>query len=285
MISVIIPTYNRCKLLPRAIESVLSQTFTDLELIVVDDASSDETPQLMASYSDPRVRYIRQPANRGACAARNVGVQAAKGEYIAFQDSDDVWLTDKLEKQLPFLASSGADVVFCAFRHFTGEKAGAAKIVPDPSQVNSPITSEQLLMGNVISTQTILGKRSCFIQYPFDESFPRMQDWELVLRLAQHCRIAFQPLALVDVYLQSDSISRNPQAGLTAYLKLREMYREVLAHSDMAARQFAVGVALMACQCGQNPWKRYLGFIAPGLKLSTNLYLLRRSVQALVLKR
>ena len=106
MVSVIIPTYNRAHVLPRAIESVLKQTYTELELIVVDDASTDDTAAVMTAITDPRVRYVRKE-HGGAAAARNRGIAEAKGEFIAFQDSDDVWHSDKLEKQLPICKRSG----------------------------------------------------------------------------------------------------------------------------------------------------------------------------------
>ena len=94
---VIIPTYNREGTLLRAVNSVLSQSFTDLELIVVDDGSTDHTRELVESIKDNRLRYIYQK-NAGACAARNKGIDAAEGEFIAFQDSDDVWLKEKLAR-------------------------------------------------------------------------------------------------------------------------------------------------------------------------------------------
>lgn len=99
--SVIIPTYNRAHVLPRAIKSVLNQTFRDLELIVVDDGSTDETENVVRGFqeNDERIRYIRHEINRGGNAARNSGLQNARGRYIAFLDSDDEWFPEMLEKQ------------------------------------------------------------------------------------------------------------------------------------------------------------------------------------------
>ena len=99
LISVVLPTYNRARCLSRSINSVLNQTFSNLELIIVDDGSTDNTRELVESFSDPRIRYIYQE-NAGACAARNHGINEALGTYIAFQDSDDEWRKDKLEIQL-----------------------------------------------------------------------------------------------------------------------------------------------------------------------------------------
>ena len=91
MISVVLPTYNRAQLLPRAIRSVLSQTTRDLELIVVDDCSTDGTETVVRALKDDRVRYMRSPGNLGPAGARNLGFGAAAGAYIAFQVSDDAW--------------------------------------------------------------------------------------------------------------------------------------------------------------------------------------------------
>ena len=100
MISVVLPAYNRRNTVRKAVESVLNQTERDIECIVVDDASTDDTAGVLTEINDSRLRIIRLTENSGACHARNVGVQAAKGEYIAFQDSDDCFHPDKLERQL-----------------------------------------------------------------------------------------------------------------------------------------------------------------------------------------
>ena len=103
LISVIIPTHNRRELLLRAIDSVLAQTHEELEVIVVDDASTDGTQSAVLELHEERVQYVRLNEQRGACVARNRGIDMARGEYIAFQDSDDVFHEDKLEMQLAYL--------------------------------------------------------------------------------------------------------------------------------------------------------------------------------------
>ena len=100
-VSVIIPTYNRAKWLKKSIQSVLDQTYRDLELIVVDDGSTDRTPEVVKSFKDKRIRYFRQTKkfpikSQGAAAARNVGIKKARGEFIAFNDDDDLWKKRKL---------------------------------------------------------------------------------------------------------------------------------------------------------------------------------------------
>src|SRR4051812_4583959 len=99
-VSVVLPTYNRASVLQRSIKSVLAQSFGDLELIVVDDGSTENIRSVASAFRDPRVIYIRIHHSRGAGAARNEGIRRARAEWIAFQDSDDEWLATKLEKQV-----------------------------------------------------------------------------------------------------------------------------------------------------------------------------------------
>ena len=183
MVSVIIPTYNRAHVLPRAIESVLKQTYTELELIVVDDASTDDTAAVMTAITDPRVRYVRKE-HGGAAAARNRGIAEAKGEFIAFQDSDDVWHSDKLEKQLAYLQAERADAVFCAF-HRCEEGGDVWQTFPHEEIHGGVIRYEELLFENLVSTQTLLAKREVLQQERFNERYPALEDWELALRIAR----------------------------------------------------------------------------------------------------
>ena len=109
-VSVVIPTHNRAGFLQAAIQSVLNQTFQDFEIIVVDDASEDQTTEIVRSFSDPRIRYMRHESNKGQGASRNDGIRQASGEYIALLDDDDEWLPEKLAKQVALLDSSPSQV-------------------------------------------------------------------------------------------------------------------------------------------------------------------------------
>jgi glycosyltransferase involved in cell wall biosynthesis len=102
-VSVIIPTCNRSTLVTRAIQSVLTQTYTNLECIVVDDASNDNTGEVVNSFDDDRLIFIRHDKKQGASAARNTGIKHSKGDFVAFLDDDDEWIATKLEKQVPLL--------------------------------------------------------------------------------------------------------------------------------------------------------------------------------------
>ena len=107
LVSVIMPTYNCARFIRQAIDSVLSQTYINWELLIVDDCSTDETESIVRSFDDPRIRYMRNTQNMGAALTRNRALKEAKGRYIAFLDADDLWLPEKLEKQVAFMEQNG----------------------------------------------------------------------------------------------------------------------------------------------------------------------------------
>ena len=159
LISVIVPTYNRGTLLGRAIRSVLEQSYRNIEVIVVDDASNDNSDMIIKGFSDKRLFYIRHDRNMGGAEARNTGIKAAKGEYIAFQDSDDEWVKDKLEKQIQVFNSANENI---------GVVHSGFLIVSDNSSQYMPTGDvlkkegnvyEHLLSENFVGTPTLLVKR------------------------------------------------------------------------------------------------------------------------------
>ena len=195
VVSVVIPTYNRGSLAGRAVESVLAQTFQDFEIIVVDDGSNDNTESVVKAFCDPRVRYIHHEENRGGSAARNTGIKAARGAYIAFLDSDDEWLPEKLQSQLDTLQ----ELPPCWGGGCTGfwlvEGTSVVERTPDlpPNLSNWLLAHCPLSAGSTLMVRKeILGK----IGY-FDESLPRHQDWDLLLRLAENYKLAMVKAPLV----------------------------------------------------------------------------------------
>lgn len=115
-ISVVIPTYNRAKTINKSIKSVLNQTYTNIEVIVVDDCSTDNTETIIKKIKDKRVKYYKLDCNKGACFARNYGIKKATGNYIAFQDSDDIFEKNKLEKQYENIKKNKSDLNFCRIK-------------------------------------------------------------------------------------------------------------------------------------------------------------------------
>lgn len=220
LISVVIPTFNRNSSIVASIKSVRDQSFKDLEIIVVDDGSTDNTENVVLKLGIPGLRYIRFSENRGANAARNSGIQAALGKYIAFQDSDDKWHPEKLEKQLHACKHSDAKVSFCAFNRI---KEGQKSTVPKPGyniQAGCHNLHAKILRGSFISCPTLLIEKSALLQTGlFDEELPRLQDWELCLRLSKHYPFTFIDEPLVDVALSADSITQ----GKTTYAEAADM--------------------------------------------------------------
>ena len=205
-VSVIIPTYNRAHVLFRSISSVLSQDYRNLELIVVDDGSTDGTVAELNNINDSRLVVLQQN-HLGACAARNLGVRRATGDLIAFQDSDDLWLPGKLSAQVDNMHVCESDIDFCMMRT---EGLKHEIIVPNTAFNSQNELQLKLLSGNFISTQTLIGKKECFVESPFDETMKRFQDWDLVLRLIRNNKFSFTKYVYVNQYLSADSISRNP---------------------------------------------------------------------------
>ena len=204
MISIVLPSFNRAHILPKAVESILRQTYKDFELIIVDDGSSDNTCEVVKDFNDDRIVYVHQE-NAGACVARNNGIDHARGEYIAFQDSDDVWHEDKLEKQLTTLRNTGAAVVFCRMNRMSdGKNVG---LVSDYFHEGF-LSKEELPMS--IGTQTLMGKSAVFKQEKFDPEMPRFQEFEMLVRVQRSFSIYCMEEPLADYHLQNDSISVKP---------------------------------------------------------------------------
>ena len=200
LVSVIIPTHNRAALLPRAIRSVLGQTYQHLECIVVDDASSDDTSEVVRQFDDDRLVYLRHQANRGGSASRNTGIAAAQGSLIAFLDDDDEWLPRKLEEQVALMESAPLDVGVVHCLHYTvTEERNPAQNGGAPAFTGEVYS--RLLQGECpSSTSLCLVRRQCFeVCGGFDETLPSFQDYDLWLRVSQSYCFACveQPLAIL----------------------------------------------------------------------------------------
>lgn len=207
-ISVIIPTYNREKLVVKSVKSVLNQTYKNIEVIVVDDGSSDNTEEALKKIKDERLKYIKLSENVGACKARNRGIEESSGKYIAFQDSDDIFCVDKLKKQLDNLIENKSDLDFCKIRI----NDSCIQVIPNEQRdeiIDLNNIVDELCKGNFISTQAILAKKEVFDDILFDENLPRLQDYDLILRISSKYKVSYTKDALVDLYRQEDNISNS----------------------------------------------------------------------------
>ena len=199
-VSVVIPTYNRADLLPRAINSVLRQTYTEFELIVVDDASDDETPHAVASFEDSRIRYTRHETNRHASAARNTGINHSRGKYIAFLDDDDEWLPAKLSEQVELFESAPPPVglVYCWMDYFDDKGQLVSEVHPTlRGRVFDQVLDRQRLAG----CPTLLVRRAVVEEVGgFDESLPRGNDGDFIRRVCLRYEVDLVPRVLVRVH-------------------------------------------------------------------------------------
>ena len=203
-VSVIIPAHNAERFIADSVQSALAQTFTDLEVIVLDDGSADCTVARAAAFGD-RVRVYRQ-ANGGVARARNTGVALARGEWIAFLDSDDVWLPAKIERQL---ASSPAALTFTDRFNF-GERGDLAELQSAVTPMQGGDIFEALLLQNFITATSVMIRRDLFERYGgFDTTLNGTEDWDLWLRVAADHPIGFCPEPLVRYRLHAGGISRN----------------------------------------------------------------------------
>ena len=224
-VSVIIPTYNRAHLVGRAIRSVLNQTYQDFEIIVVDDGSTDNTGEVVKGLNDPRIHYIRYEQNRGGSAARNTGIRASRGEYIAFLDSDDEWRLEKLKKQMEVFraASDKVGAVYTGLQHVVNGKC--AKVT---RPTRSGCIRKELLKKNVVgTTSSVVARRKCFLLTGlFDEKMPAAQDFDMWVRISEHYYFQVISDPLVKVHTDgADRITKNIAAKQIAWERFNQKYK------------------------------------------------------------
>ena len=233
-VSVVIPTYNRAMLLPRVIQSVLNQTFKDFELIIVDDSSIDNTQEVIKSFEDERIRYIRHEKNKGGSATRNTGIKVAQGEYIGLLDDDDEWLPEKIEKQVNKFKSLSDEfgVVYSGFSYVSEEKG---KIVSNIIPTLRGRLYKSLLKRCIVGSPTPLIKRSCFQKVGFfDETLPSCQDWDMWIRISKCYGFDFVPDVLAKHYVHGAQVSIDLNAKIVARQKLMEKYWVDLSQNSQA---------------------------------------------------
>jgi glycosyltransferase involved in cell wall biosynthesis len=222
------PAYNAGRYIRASIESVLNQTYRDFELIIINDGSTDNTEEIIKKYDDYRIVYIHQN-NAGVSSARNTGLKKTKGDYITFLDSDDLWIPDKLERQLEFYhkkCSGNIGLVFSNYYFFT-DTIEHAWIVDYRDYFNLENTVEKLLIYDFIGTLTVMIKREAFndIGY-FDESLHGPEDWDYWIRVAQKYAIKKDDAFLAYYRENPAGISKNRKNQLTDEERVRLKYAE-----------------------------------------------------------
>jgi len=211
MVSVIIPTYNRALLLSRAVQSVLDQTYQDFELIIIDDGSTDNTGEVINSFHNKKIKYIQHKKNEGAATARNRGIRASRGEYIAFLDSDDEWLQRKLEKQINVIKtiSTKVGVVYTATWRIMNNKK---YYIPAPTKIQKEGNLyDSILCGEyLVPTPAAMVRKECLEKVGmFDETLPALEEWDLWIKISRDYFFTFIDEPLVISHYTANSISTN----------------------------------------------------------------------------
>jgi glycosyltransferase involved in cell wall biosynthesis len=249
-VSIILPCYNRAHLLERAVASVLSQDFTDFELLLVDDGSTDDTPALVSRFSDPRLITLRREQG-GPAAARNSGLSRARGEFVAFQDSDDVWLPGKLTRQLAALEQAKENTVLCVSGYRAQWDDGKLRHYGGHNLVAAGDIQRQVLEAFYFPTPSWLVRRraleSCGM---FDETLACWEDWELSLRLAGEGRFILLDEELLLQHRSEHSVNNDARARLAALRRIlaRHENRWVALPRTLSEHWFSLGQ--MECLIG-----------------------------------
>ncbi len=223
LVSVVIPTHNRGDLISETIGSVLAQSYGNIEIIVVDNGSTDDTEGVIKKINAPNLRYIKQENSGGPAGPRNKGVRRSRGEYIAFLDSDDIWLPDKIERQVEVLEKNpGVGLVFCQCRLF-GEEYHGKEIYP--AKAYSGDVFDKIIRGNFVPTVSVICRRNALLETElFDESsgLRAFEDYELWMRIARKHHFYFinEPLCLLRMHSQNLLGGDNLKSHLGAFRAL-----------------------------------------------------------------
>ncbi len=255
VVSVVIPAFNREHVIEAAVTSVLEQRYNEpIEVIIVDDGSIDGTVARVERIGDPRVKLVRHSDNAGVSAARNTGIEAARGAWVAFQDSDDTWLPDKLALQMALTSDPDVVAVYCGMTVDLGP-GRPARYLPNPSITpRAGHIQQRLLRDSFISTQTLVARRSLLTELNgFDPSLPALVDWDLVIRLSGRGRVALVDEPLVTQQFSANSITHSTEKRLFAQLAILEKYPDLFASHPRVAAYHCRRIAGGARRLGQ--WK------------------------------
>lgn len=230
LISVVMPCYNAASYIAASIESVLRQTYRNLELLITDDGSDDGTRQLLMKYmkTDLRVKVLPLNSNKGAGYARNNSIKIAKGRYIAFCDCDDIWRPDKLEKQVRFMKANKIALCYTSYIRIksTGEKT-AIVIAPAKTSYRKQQRDNKIGLSTAIYDVKALGRKY------YMPTLRKRQDWGLTLLILRDCKVAMgiqEPLAYYTI--REESISRNKLSLVKYNIAI---YRQILGYSRLRA--------------------------------------------------
>lgn len=203
LVTVVVPTYNRACQLIVALRSILAQSYRELEIVVVDDCSTDDTREAVNSFGESRIRYIRHSKRRNGAAARNTGIRNARGDYVAFLDSDDRWLPDHLIRKIQLLQETGAKGVFGSFNLAWTDTTTAFRCIPKPDGMPMAEYILSSFPGDA-RTSTFVFEKPALRKVMFDASLEKHQDWDLAIRFADEFPFACDRESMVIIHPDSE---------------------------------------------------------------------------------
>lgn len=269
LVTAIITTHNRLNLLKRAIDSVFAQTYNNIELIVVDDASTDGTSKYCVQQPLQYI-FISKEESKGGNYARNLGIRAAKGKYVAFLDDDDYWLPTKIEKQVALIESKDCELVHCGrkLEIVKGDKVIYRDLLPNPLDYGD--MHKKILLTICTTTTNILAKRDALFEVGlFDENLRFWQEYELTIRLAQR-----KPFYFVNEVLSVYRIDNTDKQRLTnkyyeweeavkyIHQKHAALYAKLNAIERFKVRLLVMNDAAMRCKSSDLMIKYYKLYIS-----------------------
>ena len=223
--SIIIPAYNAIKYLPDTLESVLKQTFTDFEILIINDGSSDNVVEWFTNITDPGIKLISQ-SNQGVSAARNTGIAEAKGEYIAFLDADDLWSPTKLEKQLQCFANNPSLGLVHTAMTLVDEKGNSLGRTFTSNVEGDAL--KLLLENNTIVTSSVIVRRNCLTTVgEFNINLNSSEDWELWVRIASRYPIGLIKEPLVFYRQHPENTTKNWQMLEQDLYSIEQVFQSV----------------------------------------------------------
>ena len=250
-VSVVIPTFNRAGFLRAAISSVLDQTYQDFEIIVVDDASTDNTRKVVTAFNDERIRYIRHDKNTGEAGARNTGILNTDGEYIAFLDDDDEWLSEKLELQVRKFENSHAktSLIYTGYFIFDDiEKKISGQRVP----FSKGDAYHDLLKKNIIGVpSTVLLKKECIAKIGlFDSAVAYGLDYDYWIRVSRHYHFEFIAEPLVKYRIHENRLSNDIELKARGFRDLAKKYGRRIISKNRVFRDIFPELGITRCDKG-----------------------------------
>lgn len=234
LVSIITPTYNCAKFIGATIESVLNQTYQNFEMIIVDDASKDNTEEVVKSFKDKRIKYIRLSKNSGPAVARNRAMEEARGKYMAFLDSDDLWKREKLEKQINFIKKNKYKIICSDYEQIDEEGNKLNKIIPCKKKVNY----NGILLSCPVGNSTVFYDVSKLGKFKVPNIRKRNDDalWLQILKKEEY--MYGQKEVLMEYRIRQNSVSSNKLSLIKYHWQL---YREI-EHLSIARSIFHIVV-------------------------------------------